>query len=343
MSKQDEFLLEEFPALLDSDDISKEAERYVWFPGDIISPIRKRETRETVGMGITINGGPFMVTRGGGDEYQTPCLRRTKGFVPRAFFTPLEMAATWVPPELVADGADTYRFAGNAPTVAGGVMVGAYGRSVMVGEKVFPGHAATWMLTFARNNGGYSRGLVEIDQLRGQPWESNAASELQNLFFPDYPNVPRVLSALVRQIDQVTTQQSGDIRQIGQQLLSACDEFREWGLFFIAEEHNLVKMGTTKDGWTHRYSDTTHLLMEQLEVTPQDQQFQTVAKMQEEMSRSVMQMMESKGSDQSEMMKMFLASQERIAQAMERLASNGQAAPAADSKQSPPKPRTDGK
>jgi len=63
--------VEEFPQYLDSDDVSKEIPRYVWFPGDIVSPRRKLETREMVGIAIQINGQTFHVTANGGDEFQT--------------------------------------------------------------------------------------------------------------------------------------------------------------------------------------------------------------------------------------------------------------------------------
>jgi len=109
----------------------------------------------------------------------------------------------------------------------------------------------------------------------------------------------------------------------------ACDEFRQWGLNFVANEHNLVKIGTTQQGWTYRYSDTARLLMTQLEITAEDEQFQTVAKMQEEQSRSAIAMMAAmaeKGADNGDLMKMFLQSQAQIAEALTKLASNGPSA-----------------
>lgn len=334
--------VEDFPQYLDSDDVSKEIERYVWFPGDIISPRRKQETRETTGIGLYVNGGPFYVTRAGGDEYQTPCLTRTKGIVPRGFFTPLEVAAHWIPPELLPYGADAFRAnAENGPHIAGGILVGAKSQ-YLVGEKVYPGHALSWMMSFARNDHGFSRGLVEVEILRAQPWKDGAAQELQRVFLPDYPHsLMPTLSGLQERITSVTREASGDIRQLGQLLLHSCDEYREWGTAFIGREHNLVKMGTTDQGWTYQYSDIARSLMAQLEITPQDQQFQTVARMQEEQSRAAMAMMEalSKGRDNSELVAALLANQTQIADALTRLAAT--AAPASEPKPpaNAPKPK----
>lgn len=315
--------IEEFPVYLDSDSIDKTKERYVFYPGNTISPRRLQETREITGVGLSWNGRPFRVTQNGGDEYHTASLTRTKGYVPRAFFTPLEVAANWIPPELLPYGADSFApVAANGPQVMGGVLVGTRSQ-YLVGEKVFPGHALNWMLSFARNDQGFSRGLVEIPHLQGQKWVEGAAIELQKLFFPTYPIIPNVLSEMRRGLDAITSAQSGDIREIGELLLQACDEFREWGLNFVANEHNLVSVGTTKDGWTYRYSDTSRLLFDQLEITPQDQQFQTVAKMQEEQSRSAMAMMEAmaaKGNTDDDMKKMLMASIENQNRIMELLA-----------------------
>lgn len=316
---------EEFPIFLDSDDIDKTKERYVFFPGDLISPRRKQETREMEAIGIAIDGRPFRVTVNGGDDYQHRCLVRTKGIVPRAFLTPLEIGANWVPPELVPAGADTFAPMQNDDfTVRGGVAVGTKSK-YLVGEKYFPGHAITWMLSFARNNGGFSRGLVEVNQLFGQPFKDGAATELQRLYFPNYPTLPVKLSELQRGIEGIAKAQQGAVREIGQLFLHACDEFRIWGTNFVAIEHGQIKIGTHTSGHVYEYSDTAQLLMEQLEITRQDQQFQTVARMQEEQARAATLMMEAltaKDSTDEDMKRMLMASIENQNQIMALLAKN---------------------
>lgn len=335
--------VEEFPTYLDSDSVDKTLERYVFFPGNLITARRQHECREHVGVGLSWNGKPFRIVANGGDEYHTPCLTRTKGFVPRGFITPLEVAAHWIPPELLPNGAQAFSAASNvaaAPAVAGGVYVGSKSQ-YLVGEKVFPGQALSWMLSFARNDQGYSRGLVELEALRGQKWADGTPEELQRLFFPTYPAQPETLSELQRGLDAVTKLQSGDVREMGQVMLNACDEFRDYGLAFLGREHTLVKVGTTANGWTYTYSDTAKLLMAQLEVTAQDQQFQTVAKMQEEQARNVLAIVEAmanKGNDSAKMMEMFLANQERIAAAMEQMARGNAPVPVAEPAKDDAKP-----
>ncbi len=316
---------EEFPQFLDSDSVDKKSERYLWFPGDIISPRRKQETREHVGIGLRTGNGPFRVTLNGGDEWQSPSLLRTKGFVPRAFITPLEMGAVWVPPELIPYGADAYASAQTGgPEVAGGVIVGGKNRYLQ-GEKVYPGHAASWILSQARNDQGYSKGLIELEHLRGTKWDEGAAGDVQNIYFPDYPTLAPTISEMLAQISRIARSQSGDILEMGQQMEYACDEYRQWGLNFVANEHNLVKMGSTKEGWTYRYSDTSRLLMAQLEITAEDEQFQTVAKMQEEQGRAsiaMMQAMASKGAGDDDVKRLLMASIENQNKIMEYLAAN---------------------
>lgn len=333
--------IEDFPEFIDSDSVDKTLERYLWFPGDIISPRRKQETRQHEGIGLSLNGKPFRITQNGGDEWQSVCLVRTKGFVPRAFITPLETGANWVPPELIPYGGEMSAFSGahtGPQEIAGGVIVGGKNRYLR-GERMYPGHAATWILANARNDQGFSRGLIELESLRGSKWTSGAASEIQSLYFPAYPELPATLAGLQSAIEAITKAQRGDIREIGEQFVYACDEFRQWGLNFVANEHNLVKIGTTQQGWTYRYSDTARLLMTQLEITAEDEQFQTVAKMQEEQSRSAIAMMAAmaeKGADNGDLMKMFLQSQAQIAEALTKLASNGQ--PAKETPKEEPKP-----
>lgn len=337
-----QFEPEDFPQFLDSDDIDKTKERYVFFPGDLITPRRKQETREMQAIGIAIDGRPFRVTVNGGEDYQHRCLVRTKGIVPRAFITPLEIGANWVPPELVPAGADTFAPMQNDDfTVRGGVAVGTKSK-YLVGEKYFPGHAIAWMLSFARNNGGFSRGLVEINQLFGQSFKDGAPMELQRLYFPNYPILPVRLSELQSDIQDVMKAQQGTVREIGQLFLHACDEFRIWGTNFVAVEHGQIKIGTHASGHVYEYSDTAQLLMEQLEITRQDQQFQTVARMQEEQARAstlMMQALTEKDSTDEDMKRMFMASIENQNKIMQMLATAlTPAAAKEETRLEPPKP-----
>jgi hypothetical protein len=311
--------VEAFPQFLDSSDISPRIERYIFFPGDILGSRRKQEMRELIGLGLTWDGKPFRVLQNGGEEYQSPSLARTKGFVPRAFITPLEIAAYWVLPELLPEGAQTFRGVVNQVSPVIGQHV-AGPRSSLVGEQILPGHAVQWILSAASNDQGYRRGVVELTSLRGAKWDDGHAEEIQRLYFPTYPELPVVLSRLEDQIRSVVRHQSGDIREIGEQMLNGCDEFRVWGMARLQDEFTLVQTGTTKDGYTYRYSELARGLMEQLEITPQDQQLTQVGRLQEQIGRSVQQLADVKGADQSQIIEALLSNQAQIAQALQAIA-----------------------
>ncbi len=313
-------VVEDFPRFIDSTELSPRIERYLWFPGDIIAPRRKQELRELTGLGLTWNGQPLRVLANGGEEYGTPSLARTKGYLPRAFITPLEIAAYWVVPQAVAEGASTFRGVANAPTSPAGLAQYVGRPGALVGEQVLPGHATAWILSAASNDQGYRRGVVELTSLRGVKWDDGTAAEIQRMYFPDYPIISIAVSALEAQIERVRAEQSGDIREIGDQMLAACDEFRAWGTARLQDEFTLVQTGTTPGGYTHRYSELARSLMEQLEITPQDQQLTQVARLQEQVSKSVIQMADAKGADQNAVIQALLTNQAQIAQALEAIA-----------------------
>lgn len=297
--------VEEMPRFITGSDIDPEATRYLFFPGDILGVRRKQEMKGLSAIGISDNGQPFQILQNGGDEVGSACLVRTKGFLPRAFITPLETGAFWTPPELLPAG---------YPAFSGVYDPLAKGSKHLVGEKKFPGEAVHWVLSASQNEMGMRRGAVELLPLRGVQWDEYQRSGLQKIFFREYPRLPAKLSELEFQISAAPSQDP-DARAIRDQMLMSCEEFREWGISKLAIEHNLVKIGTLADGWTYSYSDLARSLMEQLDITPQDQQFATVAKMQEEMAKSTMAMLQQAQSrDSSELLAKVVESQAQITQ-----------------------------
>lgn len=306
-------IFEDFPQFVTGDDINPETVRYLFFPGDVIGNRRRQEMRAVSGVGIgTPDGKPFNVLRNGGYEIGSPCLVRTKGFIPRAYITPLETAAFWIPSELLPTGYPAFSGVahGNSP------MPGQRPAGTLVGEKRFPGDAINWILTSSQNEQGMRLGIVELTALRGANWQDIDSLGLQRLFFPKYPDVSPKLADLEAQIRAVQANDP-DARNVQEQMLQACEEFREWGISKIQVEHSLVKMGTLAEGWTYSYSDLARNLMEQLDVTPQDQQFATVARMQEQMAATTQAMMEkAAGADQSEVIAALLKNQTAITEAL---------------------------
>lgn len=295
--------IEQFPNFVNSRDINPELTRYVFFPGDILSTRRKQETRDVQGVGL-----PLFLTRGGGDEHGSPCLLRTKGYLPRALITPVEIAAFWMPVELVAAGATT--FAG-PPTQGRG-----FG-STLVGERRLPGDAIYNILTSSQNDQGMRRGAVELTALMG--WKYEDTRTIQSLFFPRYPALPVTLREIEDQI-RVVDPTSDDVAHVQEDMLRSCEEFRQWAISKIQMENALVKLGTVGEGFTYSYTDLGRGLMEQLEITPQDQQFQAVARMQEQLGASMLGVVNAqataKGVDQSEMFNILLANQAKLTEAL---------------------------
>lgn len=301
--------VESMPQFITGDDINPETTRYLFFPGDILGVRRKQEMRQLHAIGIHQEGRPFAVLQNGGHEVGSPCLVRTRGFLPRAFISPLETSATWIPPELLRHGEVAFR--------------GVYdpegkGAKHLLGQKNFPGESIYWILSSSQNEQGMRLGAVELIPLRGQKWED--VQGLQRIFFRDYPKLPVKLSDLEMQIVSAPSQDP-DAVKVRDQMLAACEEFRDWGITKLAIEHNLVKLGTLSEGWTYSYSDLARSLMEQLDITPQDQQFQTVAKMQEEMARSTQALIQqAAGGNQSDVLQKLMENQNQIVTALGMIA-----------------------
>lgn len=301
--------VEAMPQFTSGDDINPETTRYLFFPGDIIGIRRKQEMKGLHAIGITQDGGPFAILQNGGHEVGSACLVRTKGFLPRAFITPLEVGAFWTPPELLPPG---------YPAFSGVYDQNGKGAKYLVGEKKYPGEAIHWILSSSQNEQGMRLGAVELTTLRGQKWED--VKDLQKIFFRDYPKLPVKLGDLELQI-RAAPSQDPDARMIREQMLFACEEFRDWGLTKLAIEHNLVKIGTLAEGWTYSYSDLARALMEQLDITPQDQQFQSVAKIQEEMARSTAALLDKANKDsQSEILEKMMQTQNQVVAALALIA-----------------------
>jgi hypothetical protein len=306
--------VEAFPQFTAGNDVDPSITRYLFFPGDIIGTRRKQEMKDLDAIGISVaSGGAFKILQNGGDELGSPCLVRTKGFIPRAFITPLEVGAFWTPPEFLPDG---------YPAFSGVHDENGRGAKNLVGEKKFPGEAIHWILTSSQNDQGMRRGAVELTPLRAVEWKDYITTGLQRLFFSEYPKLPAKLADLEFQIRAIQSNDA-DAISMRDQMLASCEEFRDWGMSKIAIEHTLVKMGTIGEGWTYTYSDLAQRLMEQLDITPQDQQFATVAKMQEEMARSTMAMMASSQTgtgDTSAVLRKLMESQEMIARTLGAIA-----------------------
>lgn len=271
---------ESMPVFADDEVVSKSATRYLFFPGDVIAPRRKRELREMIGFGVEFDGKAMLLYSVGGEEVNSPCLLRTKGVLPCCLISPLEIAAVWTPPDLIPDGAETFK---------GFATPGAKWSEVLPGVKAFPGEQIRSILTWANSDQGQGKGIVEITALRGWAWQDVTDQNVQRFFFPDYPALPETLRGIEALVEAAhgRTKEGSDFRSIAEEMIAACDQFRIWARERIAFEQTLVATGTTKDGWTYRFSDVAEQLMAQLEITKPDEQLLKATQLQTELNKTV--------------------------------------------------------
>jgi hypothetical protein len=267
------------PVYVDSEGVSKEAVRWLWYPGDALSPRRKRELKDAYALGVQFNGKPFPIYSNGGIEVNTPCLLRTKGVLPRGMFAPMEVGAIWMPAELLPDGSETFK---------GVFTEGAIWTPMLPGLKAFPGEAIRSVMTVAQNDQGVSQGVVEITALQSKSWQEVEALGAQYHFFPAWPKIPATLRELEDLIRAgVVRASTSTFEQIGEEMLSSCDQFRQWAMERIKWEETLVAVGTTKEGWTYRLSPEAEQLMAQLEITPQSKALLEAAQLQGQLNKSI--------------------------------------------------------
>jgi hypothetical protein len=336
---------ESMPVFTDDEAVSKSATRYLFFPGDVIAPRRKRELREMTGFGVKFDANAnkvFPLYSAGGEEINSPCLLRTKGVLPRCMFTPLEIAAVWLPPELIPAGAETFE---------GFPQAGARWHETLPGVKAFPGEQIRSILTWANNDQGQSKGVVEIAALRDWSWTDVVGRGVQRFFFPEYPKLPVTLRGVEEAIltAHSQTKDGSDFRSIAEEMLSACEQFRLWAMDRIKFEQTLVATGTMKEGWTYRFSDVAEQLMAQLEITKPDEQLLKATQLQTQLNQTVGNLIEKQATERNvevvDVLKQLQENQLMLAQMfgqiMDKLTTPAQPAPspAAQSVQENPKPK----
>ncbi len=267
---QPEYLQNDFePVYYNQEILRREAVRYLFFPGDVIGARRKQEREDLAG---------------GGEEIGSACLVRTKGFLRRCRITPLERWGELMPAELLPEGANVI---GVQPTGMGSEQAFTSFKSNLFAFPKFPGEEITWIIQSA-DNGGIRKGIVELTALQAMEWKDFRQLNLQELFFPDYPNLPKTLREVEGMIRATGERYSSDpiIRRCAQEMLGACSIFRRWATARIEAENLLAQIGTTKDGWTYTYSDLADTLFAQIEMERVDHHLQNQARFQGTLAES---------------------------------------------------------
>lgn len=261
------------PVYFNEEIVRREAVRYLFFPGDVIDPRRKQERREF---------------SHGGEEIGSPCLVRTKQFLRRCRISPLERWGDPMPIELIPNGVTPI---GITPVAGQGSEQGFTSfKGNLHGFPKYPGEEINWILQTA-DHAGIRKGIVEITPLRTIEWRDFEKTGIQHLFFPNYPELPIPLREIENMIRGVDSSESM-IKQIKEEMLDSCAQFRLWATARAEVEHILVKLGTTPQGWTFRYSGLGEVLLPQLEMERADQYLQNQTQFQGDLVKAQAQMAE---------------------------------------------------
>lgn len=271
--------------------ISREANRYLFFAGDVIAPRRRQERRDLAH---------------GGEEIFSACLWRTRHFLRRGRITPLEYGARWDIAPRVPEGTRAIAVMNHGPnnTVLEDPNI--------VGIPAYPGEEIGWILGFGDE--ALPMGIVELSPLVGAAYEDVQKEGYQDLFFPTYPDLPPTLRELQAAINSVRSVES-NVKEIKEQMLSSCDLFRLYATTKVEQDHQLMRKPANDSGFVFGYSPLSETLLPQLEIPRQDQGLQTMAKLTGKITEAVLQ----KNSDQPDMERMFeliKANQDSLVSAM---------------------------
>lgn len=241
--------------------VNKRLSRFLWYAGDVVPERRKYDFKDGD-------------RDAGGEEIQSRCLWRVKGYLRRGRITPLEIGPEWHSKEELAE-TDV-----QAALNAGQVTIGEKsGRPEFYGIDTLPGDEIASITAPDDANNGIARGIVELTALMGHEWVQDAQLgtdatiwRLQQFFMPQYPIIPVTLRELQGQINSASGGLEGfndrDLQITNEQMNASCDDFRMWGTNFVEGENQLIASRVGVGGFTYKYSDITKVLMKQLEIQP---------------------------------------------------------------------------
>jgi len=249
-------LEQNIPIAENPSEVNREATRWPWFPGDIITPAAKR-VRPDLRL-----GGEYL-----GQEYKT--LVRSKGLLRRCQLTPMEIGFDFLNDDLI--GGEE----GLVLSVVKDNGEGAVLAKNLNAVRVFPGDEIKSLLRGRHND--TTKGEVEISPLQGQTFEDVQKAGLQDFIFPNWKKVmagveilPVQLSWLQKHLESRRADTSDEsIRQIFDEMLESCESYRLWGLNYLKTATQLVR-APVANGFVHTYSPQAEMLFEQLEVRRED-------------------------------------------------------------------------
>lgn len=250
--------------LTTGDEIALEANRFLFLGMDLLDPYRRKDLEHLAP---------------GGEELDNPCLRRTKNFLPRCTFTPLELWGVPMPTVLMPEGIRPLKLKGEpveGANVNGRTFIGAPNFFV----PMYPGEMIVDALGLT---GSERKGIVEISCLRGEQYLGEKHSKLYEAFWANWP-VPNELRVIQERIVTVASKYADpDIRSAADEMLGSIEASRTWADNRISEANTQVAT-RVKHEWTYSYSPRIRWLMTQLEVKPM---YSGVESVQNEVARAI--------------------------------------------------------
>jgi hypothetical protein len=237
--------------LVTGDEIALNATRHIFLAADLLSPARTAE----IGMPQ------------GGEELDSPCLRRTPGRLNRCNITPLEVWGIPMPLEQFPDGIRPMRIKGAEADEE--ALRSATGRHIGLGKPVYwlptsPGEQIVDALGIAS---GQRRGIVEIKKLLGVDY-GTYDREMQELFFGGF-EIPIELRLIREHIEQVGNSHADpDVKDIASDMVRSCEESRSYMQARVDLGNSQLRT-RIKHQWTYALTPVLRHFMAQLEVKPE--------------------------------------------------------------------------
>lgn len=225
----------------DDAEVAVEAARYIYFPGDLIDPKRKRQVKRL---------------KFGGEELEPDyrCFSVTRGHVWRNMFVPMTRGYRYEDPQQVTEeqAAQNTVVKNGKPTVQLAVEPGVEIRGLLFGKSDL-----------------LNKGFIEVKALRGIDWAEMKRREVQKFFFPDWDeyktyvkDMPYNLMWTRRQVeDRAGSTSETFFHNVAEDCLTAIENTYAWGIDRLKVESTLVKTppppGT---GFVFRYSELAEQL-----------------------------------------------------------------------------------
>lgn len=257
--------------------VRKEEPRYLFNALDIITPKRKRDCRRVAK---------------GGHEVQSFCLTRTRGFIRKGRVTPLDMGGEPILEENAPDDSSVFPINNPETSIAENARVMIGSQSALVAIPAYPGVELPIILNGSANTvDGQRFCLVEIKELIGHRYRPETIApgivfdpdlwDLQTQIFPNYPEVPTLLTEFRACIEKVHQQNVGNdsLRSICEDMLTSCEIGSIWANERIESEHRLMRQGALASGFAYVYSELAEVLLPQLGLPRQDQELKTIGEL----------------------------------------------------------------